>query len=117
MSISSSLALLKPLDGQSWRDIQGFRMNKHGPDRELCDLEVQDHIQGVCQRKIDERQWDLHQQAASDIGYRATITIWKKVECQKAGTCYRPLKEVVGKGESHAEAILACYVACLQELA
>ena len=110
MSLESSLKLLMSLDPKSWRDIQGFRMNRHGPDRELCDLEVQDHVQGVVQRKIAERGFGLRQDYTPWYSARRRYQAFVSF-----GTQNGEMKE--GEGENHAEAILAAYCACLQELA
>ena len=101
MSLSSNLTLLEPLDPALWRNIQGFRMNRHGPDRELCDLEVQDHMQGEVQRACEKRGWYVQSAHGEHIGYVASA---------RNGA-------VLVKGESIADAILAAYVKCLQELA
>ena len=104
MSLKQSLAALEPLDGPLWRDIMGFMMNRNGPDRGLCDPEVQDHVQGTIQRACDKRGWAVIQHAG--LGKYGTIIRF-----------HANYEKVNGYGDTQAEAITAAYAAALQELA
>jgi hypothetical protein len=112
MSLSSNLTLLEPLDPALWRNIQGFRMNRHGPDRELCDSEVCDHVQCECQRAIGKRGWHWLLEDADP----SLKTISGKFLCDICDSKYTTLADYI-EGETPADAILAAYVKCLQELA
>ena len=113
MSLSSNLTLLEPLDPALWRNIQGFRMNRHGPDRELCDPEVLDHIIGSICRAINDKIDPTAETTGSTWGCQIAIErdgFWIKVWKDS-------LKWSQGWYESIPEGLLAGYVACLQELA
>ena len=113
MSISSSLALLEPLDGQSWRDIQGFRIHyeRGGEELSWCDDRLLDHIQGVCQRKLAERSIGIVLQLTSWF----VDNKWRTELYSEEGN--KVTEEDYYDGETPAESILAAYCACLQELA
>jgi hypothetical protein len=103
MSLKQSLSLLEPLDGLLWRDIMGFMMRRGKHDRDLCDLEVQDHIQGACQRAIKAREWWVDMLHS---GKNPSVIIGIGLGKGKSAS-----------GETEAEAYLTAYVAALQELA
>jgi hypothetical protein len=111
MSLKSDLALLEPLDGPLWRDIMGFMMRRDGPDRGLCDPEVQDHIVGAVGRATKERGWyysvgvDGNDSIIETGDLLPGASIWDNEEIDQAWS-----------GESEAEAITAAYVAALKEL-
>lgn len=67
-------------------------------------------IQDIIQNKILKNGWELHQQSGGKLGYRATITKWIQSRSEKAGMCWRPVFEVIGRGDSNTEAILDAYI-------
>lgn len=92
---------LERVDYETWHTIykEGFE-HCYWPD---C------LIQGIIQGKVLENGWELHQQSGGIVGYRATVTKWVRSRSERFGLCWMPVFEVVGIGDSNAEAILDAY--------
>ncbi len=103
------LQTLQTLDPDTWRQIQGFRIQherRTGEELTECDERLQDVVQGMVQRAVVAKGWAWKTEYLPGVKKYIAVVI-------RENECYTD-DRYQSSGDTPCAAILRCYVECLE---